>query len=186
MYNEWVRSLRKELKKTAINKYKIKLVSASSRYILKGIAAGKQLVVIAIRAIPDTNVRRNAPIWSAQINKSLAGALNKKYGAKHVYSGLEWSTETQKLVKNGYKASQNKLVCVANEARGVITVGIDIDSSDTGGSSASQDIKITYFDCENGKLIVKTVSGDYVSRDAFDLQTATNVQVGYLLNEAGF
>jgi len=186
MYNKWVKSLSTELRKSAQSRYKLKLVSAKSRNILKGIAAGKELVVIAIRAVPDINRRRNAPIWSAQLTNSLADALNKKYGAKHVYSGLDWSTDTQKLVKNGYKVSQNKFACDANEAKGVITIGIDIDNTDTDSSSASEEITITYFNCDTGKVIVKTVEGNFVKGDAFDLQTATKIQVGYILNEAGF
>ncbi|MFV1992593.1 MAG: hypothetical protein ACC635_01700 [Acidiferrobacterales bacterium] len=186
MYNKWVKSLGKELKKSASSRYKLKLVSARSRYILKGIAAGKELVVIAVRAVPDINRRRNTPVWSAQITKSLAVALSKKYGEKHVYSGLEWSKETQNLVKNGYKVSQNKLACDANESSGVITVGIDIDSTDTDGGSASEDMTITYFNCDTGKLIIKTVEGYYARGDAYNLETATRIQVGYILNEAGF
>jgi len=186
MYNKWVKSLRKELKKSAQSRYKLKLVSAKNRKILKGIAAGKGLVVIAVRAVPDINRRRNTPIWSAQISRSLVDALNEKYGTKHVYSGLDWSTETQKLVKSGYNLSKNKLACDANEAKGIITVGIDMDDTEADSSSASQEISITYFNCDNGKIIMKTVEGNYANGDKFNLQTATKVQVGYVLNEAGF
>ena len=186
MYNRWVKSLSKEIKNSALSRYKLKLVSASSRYILKGIAAGKELVVIAVRAVPDINRRRNTPVWSAQITKSLTAALSKKYGEKHVYSGLEWSKETQNLVKNGYKVSQNKLACNVNESKGVITVGVDTDSAGTDGGSASEDMTITYFNCDDEKLIVKTVEGYYARKDTFNLETATRIQVGYVLNEAGF
>ena len=67
IYNKWVKSLSKELIRSAQSRYKLTLVSSKKRKIMKGLASGKALVVIAVRALPDTNPKLNGPKWSAKI-----------------------------------------------------------------------------------------------------------------------
>lgn len=185
IYNKWIMSLTKELKRSAQYKYRLKLVSAKNRRIMKGLASGKALVVIAVRALPDTNPKRNGPKWSAQIGESLVDVLSNKQGAKHVFISLEWNRETQRYVKGGHKKGYNKLACDANESQGVITVGVIVDSTDPDSTSGSEVLRITYFNCETEQLVVKTVDVDYKRSDAFDLQTATTFHVDKLLSEVG-
>lgn len=186
IYNKWIKSLTRELVRSAQYKYKLKLVSARNREIMKGLASGKTLVVIAVRALPDTNPRRNGPKWSAQIGGSLVGVLNNKQGAKHVFSALEWNRETQRYVKGGHKKGYNKLACDANESYGVVTVGVVVDSTDPDSTPGSEVLVITYFNCETGQLAVKTVDVEYKRSDAFDLQTAIIFHVDKLLTEVNF
>ena len=88
IYNKWVSSLAKNMDRMAKNKFKIQLVSSKKRKLLKGLASGKNLVVIAVRALPDVRPVRNGPKWSAQIGESMADALNEKYGEKYVFSAI--------------------------------------------------------------------------------------------------
>lgn len=186
IYNKWIKSLSKELTRSAQYKYKIKLVSARNRKFLKGMASGKEIVVIAVRALPDTNPKRNGPKWSAQIGESLVDVLNKKQGAKHVFLTLEWNRETQRYVKGGHKRGYNKLACDASESQGVITIGVVVDSTDVDYTPGSEVLTITYFNCETDKLAIKTVDVDYKRSDAFDLQTAITFHVDKFLSETGF
>lgn len=185
-YNKWINSLSKELIRSAQYKYNLTLVSAKKRKIMKGLASGKALVVIAVRALPDNNPKRNGPKWSAQIGDSLADVLNSKRSAKHVFLALEWNRETNRYVKGGHKKGYNKLACDANESQGVITVGVVVDSTDPESTAGSEELVVTYYNCDTEKLIVKTIEVDYKKGDTFNLQTATTYHVDKLLNEAGF
>jgi len=185
IYNKWVKSLAKQISQSARSKYKAVLVSSKKRKLLKGLAAGKKLVVIAVRALPDVRPVRNGPKWSAQIGESLADKLNKKFGNKHLFDVLEWNRVTLNYVKSGYKKSYNMQACDANDAQGVITVGVVIDSTETDGPTSSEEVSLTYFDCDTEELLVKTVEAEYKNTDKFDLQTGTIYQVSKMLSETG-
>lgn len=185
IYNKWVKSLAKQLNRSAKAKFNIQLVSRKKRKLMKGLAEGKKLVVIAVRALPDVRPVRNGPKWSSQIGESMADAFNDKFGEKHLFTVLEWNRDNLNLVKNAYKQGYNKIACDAHGADSVITAGAVVDSTEVDGTSASEEMSLSYYNCDTEKLIVKTVQADFKATDKFDLQSGSIFHMGKLLSEAG-